>query len=217
MLRKIAAYNILPLFFIIAAFSLINRYQPEFSWELSVLSFDDDPNLYLFTPTAKTGLNEEPHMSVFQKNGYRCIAAGEVTYMHNELLTRKSAIEKNVEAANLFLAVILFTVILDFLVLIVSLLIINRISLLNTFIFSCLLGIVVIWVLMLLGPITTLHFVCMVELTVQAELTNISEVGSQYFLASIILAIITFLLIAFRYILFRDILFTLPPKNTASQ
>ncbi len=195
----------------------MNQYQPEFNWELSVLSFDDDPNLYLFTPTATTGLNEEPHMSVSPKNGHGCPTIGEVTYVNNDLLARKSVIEQNVETAKFFLGVILFTTILDLLVLASSLLIANRISLLKTFIFCGLLGIVFIWALMILGPITDLLFACMVRLTVQAELTNISEVGAQYFLASIILALITLLLIVLRYVLFRDILFIAPSKAATSQ
>ena len=209
------AYNILPLLLIIAAFSCVNRSRPEFSWILTVTNFDDDPDQYLFTPTATSGLNEEPHMSVSEKDGYGCAVVGEVTYVKNELFTRKVLIEQNVGATKIFLGLVLLTAIIDLLVLAISLLIANRVSLLNTFIFSCLMGIVSIVILMFLGPIIETLYACFVELSLQAELIGISDVGLPYFYISIALAISALVLIIFRYILFHDMLFK-PHSQTST-
>jgi hypothetical protein len=75
-------------------------------------------------------------------------------------------------------------------------------------------------VLMVLGPITDLLFSCIVDHTLQvnlqAELTNISNIGLPYFYLSVILAVGILGLIALRYVFFYDVLFKPEPTQSSN-
>lgn len=207
------AYNILPVLLAITALVISGHYKPEFTWKTALISIKGDPSLYEVSQTDVTGLGEEPFVTVTEKStGYGCFIFGrKISYVQNILLERKESIKRNIEATSTFLGFTLLSAFFDFIVLATCLLITGKIRLrLETFLGIFLVGLVIIGILMVSGPITGgPHVMCIVEeLSIQAELIEISTEGSSYMLLGKIVATIAWFFVFTRYAFYRDMIFT---------
>jgi hypothetical protein len=214
------AYNLFPFLFIVAASTILARFNPELTWNISVISIAGDPNLYEVSQTDSTSLYGEPYPTATEKStGYACwFDEVNTSYIQNNLLDQRILLRQNFHNASVFLRITAWAVFFDFIILAAGLLISKRIIAIEVFLLIGLLFLIAVAVLMLLGPITSgpnMPFVCDVKsISVQFELVRVSNANPNDLLSVAIATGIAWIFIFARFAFYRDMIFM--PKQVQS-
>ena len=170
-------------------------FQPHFQWNLKLLEIKGESARLENPSSVTTVLSQEPNIKVYSKEGFRCLAANEVTYIQNKLIEDKLALAKLVEVNMRIGNVIFWIAMLNALGNAIYVVILRKVNLEQIFWLTLLLGILGIILVTILGPLGFPQFACWSEMKIEAELVNISLDGLVYFLLSWLAIVISFVLI----------------------
>lgn len=178
--RKRMIYLLLPCVLAFAAMFLNGLFKPQFHWQVRLLESSLEPYQIEGLGEQTGPLFAGPEVRASSSRYYRCARTPDIHYVQNQLLDDKLTIEDRVTLNNGFASWVAFLAVFQIFVYILYRLK-QKLGWVASIAFIFLFAIVAIALITVLGPINGIvHFDCISQIKVQAELMSMSLDGVFY-------------------------------------